>query len=203
MSRRHSAQGRPSRSRRSGRHPDAEVVVVRLIDAAFEDLQALLRLDPQIVRWALKKMLLLERDPEAGEVLHGALIGFRRLVVGDRDGRVVWRVTHDSTGSVIVDVAEVWAVGARSNAEVYAEVAGRAARMAGTAPATSALPDVIERLSKVAAGLHARAEQPASTLPEWLIERLRRQVGMAETEIAALSLEQAVDTWTQWASKPQ
>jgi mRNA interferase RelE/StbE len=65
--------------------------VVRLTEPAFEDLQTLLRLDPQIVRWALKKMLLLERDPEAGQALHGVLIGWRKLVVGDRDRRVDWR----------------------------------------------------------------------------------------------------------------
>ena len=53
--------------RRTGRHPAATTVVVRLTEPAFDDLRALLRLDPQLVRQALKKMLLLERDPQAGE----------------------------------------------------------------------------------------------------------------------------------------
>lgn len=44
-------------------------MVVRLIEPAVEDLRVLLEKDPQIVRWALEKMLLLERDPEAGEAL--------------------------------------------------------------------------------------------------------------------------------------
>lgn len=34
--------------------------------------------DPQVVRWALKKCLLLEKNPEAGEQLRGALIGYRK-----------------------------------------------------------------------------------------------------------------------------
>ena len=114
------------RQRRGGRHPLATSVVVRLIEPAVEDLQVLLKRDPQIVRWALKKMLLLERDPEAGEALRGGLIGWRKLTVSDRDWRVIWRVTHDQSGRVVVEyVAEVWAVGARSDAEVYAEMADR------------------------------------------------------------------------------
>lgn len=64
---------------RFGRHPDADRVVIRLIEPAFTDLRALLRLDPQIVRWAVKKMLLLERNPEAGAELHGTLIGWHKL----------------------------------------------------------------------------------------------------------------------------
>lgn len=47
------------------------------------------------------------------------MIGFRKLVAGDRDCRIVWRVTHDDSQRVVVDVAEVWAFGARSDAEVY------------------------------------------------------------------------------------
>jgi mRNA interferase RelE/StbE len=37
---------------------------VRLTDPAVADLERLVGVDPQIVRWALKKMLLLERDPD-------------------------------------------------------------------------------------------------------------------------------------------
>lgn len=194
-----------SSARRSGRHPDAERVVVRLTDAAFDDLRALLRLDPQIVRWALKKMLLLERDPEAGEILHGELVGFRKLVVGNRDWRVVWRVTHDNTGAAIVDIAEVWAVGARSDAAVYAEMQERVARLAQDQPATLALTEVIERLGRVSAGIRSAAEPAAAataaTLPDWLIERLQHQVGMAPRQIATLTLEQAVDAWTTWSAQ--
>ncbi len=74
--------------------PDADQprAYVRLTEPAVEDLARLVRLDPQVARQALKKMILLERDPEAGEPLLGALIGFRKLIVGDRHWRIVWRV---------------------------------------------------------------------------------------------------------------
>ena len=45
-------------------------------DPAFADLQRLARKgDPQVVRWALKKCLLLERNPAAGEEPRGGLDG--------------------------------------------------------------------------------------------------------------------------------
>ncbi len=194
----------PSRAtskRAGGRHQQAESVVVRLTEPAFEDLRALLRVDPQIVRWALKKMLQLEKNPEAGEPLHGALIGWRKLVVGDRDWRVVWRVLHDEQQTVIVDVAEVWAVGARSDSAVYAEMTERAKNLPRD-PSTLALAEVIERLGKAASGISAQ-EEPASTseLPDWLVDRLVAQAGLSPESVAELTLEQAFDAWTAWASR--
>ncbi len=58
--------------------PDAAVAraYVRLIEPAVHDLERLLRIDTQVVRWALKKMLLLERDPLAGRPLLGELIEY-------------------------------------------------------------------------------------------------------------------------------
>src|SRR5258707_1738557 len=95
-------------------------------------------------------MLLLERNPEAGQPLHGALIGWRKLVVvGDRDWRVVWGVTHDDADTIVVDVAGVWAVGARSESAVYAEMTSRVQRLPSS-PATLALSDGVSRLGRLA-----------------------------------------------------
>lgn len=175
---------------------------MRLTEPAVDDLQALMRLDPQIVRWALRKLLLLERDPEAGAPLHGALIGWRKLVVGDRDGRVVWRVTHDDAGTIIVDVTEVWAVGARSDQAVYAEMTARARALPRT-PATLALAEVVDRLGRVAAGLTAEPEPDQSTsVPDWLVGRLTRQAGLPPGDVARMSLQEAVDAWAARSSGP-
>ena len=158
-------------TRRSGRHPEAQHVVVRLTDAALSDLETMGRKgDPQVVRWALKTCLLLEQDPEAGEALRGSLIGYRKLVVGNRDWRVVWRVTHDDTGRTIVDVAEVWAVGARSDSEVYDEVTHRVGRL---------------------------REEP-HTIP--LADVLTKVAGLPASEVALLSEEQARATWDAYTS---
>ena len=86
------------------------VVRVRLTDDAVEDLLRLKRKDPQIVRAVLKKMLLLARSPKAGEPLLGSLVGFRKLVVGNRDYRIIWRETRDVDQTPVLVIAEVWAV---------------------------------------------------------------------------------------------
>ena len=163
-----------------------------------------MRLDPQVLRMSLKKLLLLERDPEAGEPLHGAPIGWRKLVVGDRDWRVIWRVTHDEGGTVIVDVAEVWALGARSDSAVYAEMTERVQSLPPS-PNTLALADVVQRLGR-AAGTFALTPQPQPTptpLPPWLVQRLTQQAGLPSEQVEAMSLEQAVDAWTAWSSAPR
>lgn len=49
---------------------------VWLTDAAVADLA---RLDGAALVWALKKMLLLEADPHAGQPLAGTLIGAARI----------------------------------------------------------------------------------------------------------------------------
>jgi mRNA interferase RelE/StbE len=149
----------------------------------------------------VKKMLLLERDPEAGAELHGMLIGWRKLTVSNRDWRIIWRVTSGESGTVIVDVAEVWAVGARADSEVYEEMRSRVATLP-PAPKTVALAEVIERLGKAAAGLSVTPEPATADLvPDWLVNRLTRQVGLAPDTVARMSLQEAVDAWTDWTNR--
>lgn len=189
-------------TRAGGRHPDAQSVVVRLIDAALSDLELMQRKgDPQVVRWALKKCLLLERNPEAGEELRGGLIGFRKIVVGNRDWRIVWRVTHES-GTVTVDVAEVWAFGARSDAEVYAEVQERVAVLEEQ-PHTVPLSDAIAALGKVAFGLEAAEEPVTNVLPGWLVHVLVNVVKMPPAEVRRLTADHAQEVWDAYIRSPR
>jgi mRNA interferase RelE/StbE len=165
-----------------------------------------MRKDPQIARWALKKMLQLESDPEAGQPLLGELVGWRKISVGNRDWRIVWRVTNDEAGGVIIDVAEVWAAGARSDGEVYNEMTERVQTLPDS-PHTTALAELIEKLGKVANGLAATPE-PAQDddrqpIPSWLRTRLIDQANLPAATVDALTLEEAVDRWTAWSSRPQ
>lgn len=188
--------------RRNGRHPESQRVVVRLTEPAFDDLQALLRLDPQLVRQALKKMLLLERDPEAGEPLHGSLITYRKLILGNRDRRLIWRVTHEADGTVYVDVAEVWAIGARSDSEVYDEMHRRVAQMPESS-ATLTLADVVERLGNAAQGITHAAEPHQEPVPQWLIARLVTSVGLLPEEASSLTRAEALSVWAAWISRTE
>lgn len=180
-----------------------------MIEAAVEDLEKLAKKNPQAVEWALTKMLLIERDPFAGDPLGRELSGWRKLTVGNRDWRVVWRVvSDDDDDTVTVDVGEVWGVGARSDEEVYAEMRARVGEMSEV-PRTAELAMVIDRLAKISQstrpterpGVHAPAFEETAVLPDWLLERLRDQVGLSEVEIANLDQEAALDAWADWRSR--
>ncbi|CAN5672942.1 hypothetical protein BH24ACT5_BH24ACT5_03070 [soil metagenome] len=166
---------------------------------ALTDLEALLKKDPQIVRWALKKMLLLERSPEAGEPLLGQLVGWRKLIVGDRDWRVVSRVSTDTEGAVTVTIAEVWAVGARTTAEVYAEMNDRVAA-AGKSPETLALAEVIQILGRHAQrdDLQPAVEPSRDVVPGWLRERLLHTAGIDAEAVDAMTGARAMDRWDRF-----
>ncbi|WP_430888338.1 type II toxin-antitoxin system RelE family toxin [Kocuria rosea] len=183
--------------------PDAPRAVVRLTEDAIADLHRLHRKDPQIVRWAFKKMLLLERSVEAGEPLLGDLIGFRKLVVGDRDWRIVWRTTTDTVGATVIDVAEVWAAGARSDDEVYQEMTARVAAL-GTSPQATALTTVLESMGRLFADLEATPEPvPVEPVPDWLARRLITQVGLSAQEVAAMTPEDAMARLETYWSTPR
>lgn len=147
--------------------------------------------------WALKKMLLLETDPQAGEPLLGSLIGYRKLVVGNRDWRIIWRVTSDERGTMTIEVAEVWAVGARSDGEVYAEMTQRVASL-GDSPVRRSLAAILEELGSRAKGLEAKpVVEPPSRPEPWLVDRLVHTAGLDRDQVLAMTSEQAVDAWTE------
>jgi len=169
------------------------VALVRFTDAAVDDLRALPRKEPGIVRQVLKKCLLLERDPHAGEPLLGDLIGYRKLVVGNRHWRIVWRVTEDDTGAATVEVAEVWGAGARSDDEIYREMVDRVASIP-EGPQRIALVDIVE-LFAPGRGLEALPEPTADPVPTWLRDRLVHTAGLPPAQVDQLSGAEAADVW--------
>lgn len=182
------------------KHPDVSGCVVRLTSAAVDDLRDLFKADPQIVRWALKKMIQLERDPNAGDPLLGGLIGYRKITVGDRDWRVVWRVEQDEVGEYLIEVAEVWAVGYRKDSEVYAEISQRIAQ-AGSTPKTKALSEVLELFAKQGRDLTATSEpDKPEPVPKWLTEALLYVVRIPASRVDRMSLDEAEKAWTDHIS---
>lgn len=87
----------------------------QLADDAKEDLRDL---DGSARSLVLKKLKQLRTSPERrGEPLGsrrtGNLTTFRKLVIGDRDYRAIYRIEDDGT------VAVVWVIGARSDDACY------------------------------------------------------------------------------------
>lgn len=112
---------------------------VTLTDDAKEDLRDLDGSARALVLRALKK---LETDPESrgqplGSRASGSLVTFRKLVVGNRDYRIVYRVEAD--GTVVV----VWVIGKRADAECYRLALSRIRLHAQDQPLIGALLDLL------------------------------------------------------------
>ena len=167
---------------------------VRFTDAAIEDLKRLHKKDPQIVRSVLKKCLLIEKNPYAGRGLLGDLIGYRRLVVGNRDWRIVWQVIEAEELSV--DIAEIWAAGARADDDVYREMKERVAAMPGNA-LTVSLREVVELLAP-GAEIWSTHESVDDPIPDWLRTRLLHTAGLHHDRLEGISGEEAMNLWERF-----
>lgn len=172
------------------------MVEITFTDAAIDDLR---RIGPHAVPKVFKKLLLLLDSPTAGYPLGGELTGFRKLVVGANTWRIVYRVIDEKS----VEICEVWAVGARADAEVYTEATRRVQSVANARPELRKLADVIERLGRLSGDVAVPTAPVSEPVPDWLAERLIHTVGMASQEVAALSLEEAVDRWGEFMAKPR
>lgn len=114
----------------------------------------------------------------------------------------MWRATTDGRGSVVVEIASVWAVGARAEAEVYAEMTRRVERLPDSPPRL-ALTSVIAELGKRVGGVVAAAQPATPSRPEqWLVDRLVFTAGSDRALVEAMTSEQAVDALTEFVSRP-
>ncbi|WP_054816162.1 type II toxin-antitoxin system RelE family toxin [Nocardia arizonensis] len=171
------------------------MVEVLFTDAAIDDLR---KLGPDAAPKILKKVLLLLDSPQAGYPLGGELTGFRKLVVGRNTWRIVYRVTDAQT----VEICEIWPIGARADSEVYAEATARSVAAAGRLPEFGKLGAVVERLGRNFESFGVPTAPVREPVPDWLAQRLIHTAGMAAAEVAALDLEQAVDRWAEYTSRP-
>jgi mRNA interferase RelE/StbE len=70
-------------------------------------------------------------------------------------------------------------------------------------PELRKLADVIERLGRLAGDVAAPTPPAREPVPDWLAQRLIHTVGMQPQDVAALSLQEAVDRWGEYRSSPQ
>ncbi|MCG8921111.1 hypothetical protein [Lentzea sp. CC55] len=84
----------------------------------------------------------------------------------------------------------------RSDAEVCSEAAARLDAIAEKDSVLSRLADVIGRLGRLAGDVVVDEPPAREPVPDWLANRLVHTAGVPLEQVAALSLEQAVDRWT-------
>ena len=107
-------------------------VRVELIAEAVADLERYSR-SGNLKRFLAKLLRIEEVGADAGESLGGNLQGFRKIVVGDRNWRILFSVNKENT------VATVWVIGDREDSEVYAEAASRIKQLGETEPVAESL----------------------------------------------------------------
>ena len=180
-------------------------IEVRVVftEPAFEDLRRFQASAPSVFPLFLKKLLLIERNPFAGAALIGGLIGYRKITVGNRHWRIVWRVIEDESGETTIEIAEVWALGNRADSAVYNEVRKRIERL-GATPETIAIASTVERLSRnLPSETDKQLELDRDPVPPWLAKRLSQQVGLSDGQISQLSGEAAMRLWEDFITQPQ
>ncbi len=94
----------------------------------------------------------------------------------------------------------MWAAGARSDGDVYAEMTERVEQLPDT-PQTQALADVIHALGRSAGDISATRQPTSEVVPEWLVDRLVHTAGMTRVDVEAMSPEAAMQTWEAFITR--
>ncbi|MEX2619989.1 MAG: type II toxin-antitoxin system RelE/ParE family toxin [Egibacteraceae bacterium] len=113
------------------------MVRVALTAFAVDDLR---NLDPDIRRRAAKKLLHLSKSGDVGQPLGRALVGWRKVVLGNRDWRIIYRMSEDGSE------ATVWAVLSRGDDQCYRETQERIREMGDDHPVVIPLTAAVDAL---------------------------------------------------------
>lgn len=176
---------------------DSDVQVL-FIEPAIDDLVRLSKKNKELLRQVLKKILLIERNPLAGHPLLGDFIGWRKLTVGDRHWRIIWRTRTDESGTVIIEIAEIWAIGARADSKIYKELRDRMDTL-GPDQKVQSLREVIAYLGH---GPMPQQQMPRpEPVPTWLANRLLKNLNISQADIDLMDAESAMSIWENYLTK--
>jgi mRNA interferase RelE/StbE len=111
-------------------------VRVELVADAVDDLEGLAASGN--LRLFLAKLVRLEEvGKDAGQTLGNQLTGCRKIVVGDRNWRIIFRINADDT------VAPVWVIGDRDDSACYEDAVRRLKAIGDSRPDATALASVL------------------------------------------------------------
>ena len=102
-------------------------MTLRLVPEAAEDLRQLRYSGKQ--HQIVKKLRMIEQAPtQVGQPLGKGLTNFRKVVVGDRNWRIIYRVEPSDDPDVVPD-AVIWVVGDRADDACYKTARERLQRL--------------------------------------------------------------------------
>jgi mRNA interferase RelE/StbE len=112
---------------------------VELTSEAFDDLERYAR-SGNLEQFLAKLVRLEQEGPQVGQPLRGELHGFRKIVVGDRDWRIIFR------SDALETVATVWVIGDRADSECYEQATRRLEALGKRQPEVASLAATIMRI---------------------------------------------------------
>lgn len=105
----------------------------------------------------------------------------------------MWRQASDDAQEPVLEIAEVWAAGARADNEIYDEMKSRLGKLKeSNQPQAKPLIDVIEQLGRLYSDIEAHPEPEVPlALPEWLARGLAENLHLTHEQTSRLAEEQA------------
>lgn len=156
-----------------------------------EDLRLIGRQDIPAI---FKKLRLLRENVDAGQPLGDELSTFRKLIVGKKTYRIVYRVADR-----VVEICEIWAVGHRRNDEVYDRAAVRVRQASKNQPELVPVAELLERLKELeGVEVGMKPDEVKDPVPEWLYEKLVHVAEVPTHEVAAMTGAAAFELWNEW-----
>lgn len=172
---------------------------MRLLPPAVDDLLSFHKKDRATFEKIVRRLLYIQRDSQVGFLLSGHFADFRKLKVTHPELRIVWKVLHDENGEEVIEIAQIWAIGARANGEIYKELKKRIALLEGNQEAT----ELSRVLAIIATGKREAIPklQPLDPVPSYLEEALVNRMGLSAEAVRGLTGPIALELWTQFIQR--
>ena len=172
---------------------DRAITGIRFTAPAIEDLVRLKKRHHTVLTLVFKKLQYLSANPGAGLRLSGDLSEFKKVTVGNRAWRIVYKERLSADG-LILEIAEIWGIGARSESAIYEEVRQRIKEIPA-GPLTVSLYDVLLMLQEPKFSLATPATSPREPVPAALRSRLMTEMGLSDSSLIGMSATEALELW--------
>lgn len=152
---------------------------IRLIEYAADDFRKYASKNKALRQAFFKKLLFIEAAPQlAGRPLTGPLSEMRKIKVGDRIWRIVWKALSKER-------SQVWGIGKRDHSDIYREVERRI-KILGNHPETVSIAKMLSQLQQRLAPVLQRDD-----IPQHILEALYSEMKLSIETIETLSAEEA------------
>lgn len=162
---------------------------ITLIKYAVEDFRTYASKNRALRLAIFKKLLFLEASPmQAGRPLTGPLSEMRKISVGDRIWRIVWKAINKNE-------SQVWGIGKRDHSDIYREVERRI-KILGANPETATIAEMLSALQ-----LRVQPVLLRDDIPQHILDALYHEMKLSIETIETLNVEEAKSLFERYLAK--